>query len=113
PSGPRGLVLVHRPPASPLLDGLGERLACRLSCGGSLPAADDLQHMLGLSPSLRELLDIGHGRPPHGDLISVCRGQRSPSALSRLIRSMPARRAAVAFGVPSATNMTAICSAAT
>src|SRR5690606_32943222 len=49
---------------------------------------------------------------PRGSEVSGI-GHRSPSALSRLIRSMPARRAAVAFGVPSATSMTAICSAAT
>src|SRR5690606_28534004 len=45
-----------------LLGGLGERLACCLGCGSSLPAADDPQHMLGLLPLFYELTDARHAR---------------------------------------------------
>src|SRR5690606_39915164 len=45
-----------------LLDGFGERLACFLGGGGSLSAADDPQHMLGLLPLFYELTDARHAR---------------------------------------------------
>src|SRR5690606_13776179 len=45
-----------------LLDGIGERLACFLGGGGSLSAADDLRHMLGLLPLFYEPADARHDR---------------------------------------------------
>src|SRR5690606_21651984 len=45
-----------------LLDGFGERLACFLGGGGSLSAADDLRHMLGLLPLFYEPADARHDR---------------------------------------------------
>src|SRR5690606_14810976 len=73
-----------------LLDGFGERLACCLGVGGSLSAADDPQHMLGLLPLFYELTDARHARASlliaasasMRELVLVCLVQRYPEAIS-------------------------------